>query len=445
MCYFLSKEIPMKADFHFGPFKLTPVDRLLSKHGNPLALPPKAFDLLTILVKNGGNLVSRKVLLETVWADAEVEDANLTNNITALRKILGSMAIASVPKFGYRFCIPVTATPALPLPALGILRTGQLQMNQRNSESVVAARDSFWLVIAQVPQCAEAWAWLGRSSRFLEKFGVSREYHRTMASAAFQQAFILDRDLPCAHHFYTNLQVDRGEALAALHRLLRRIKLRPHDTQIFASLVQVCRFCGLLEASEAAHRRAAELQPDVSTSVPHTYFARCDYHAVIEMYAKISQGTRGYLDLAAWACLGSTEHACREALQRIATHTMPPVFEALLSSLVASLRRDGAETQRICLAQDLYEDPETALYFARHLAHAECNGSALDFLRQAIDGGLAITEMLERDPWLASLRPDREFQALLRRTRVIRERGEKCLRQAHVSQLLFTSKPRSRA
>jgi len=435
----------MRATWHFGSFELDAVERRLSKNGKPVPLPPKAFDLLTLLVKNAGNLVLRKALFETVWADSEVEDANLTNNITALRKILGARAIASVPKFGYRFCLPVTAAPLLSPSASETLREGCVQMARRTTESVTAARDSFWLVIAQAPECAKAWAWLGRSCRFLEKFGVAWEYHRKIVEAAFQRAFALDPDLACAHQFYTNLQVDRGEAAQALQRLLRRIKQHRDDAHTFAALVQVCRFCGLLDASEAAHRLATELDPGIVTSIPHTYFARCDYHAVIEAYAAVAQGARGYLDLAAWACLGSAERACREATQRLAAHSMPPVFQALLSSLISSLRRDKPEVERICFSQEFCEDPESAMYFARHLAFSGCARHALDFLRRAVHGGLAVPDMLELDPWLASLRSHREFQEILRQARALRERGEHCLFQAHVSQILFTPKPRPRA
>jgi len=432
----------MRDVWQFGSFKLDAVDRRLSKNGKPVALPPKAFDLLTILVKNGGKLVLRKTLLETVWGDAAVEDANLTNNITALRKILGAPAITSVPKFGYRFCLPITAARLLSPSASEVFREGQLQMARRTSESVMSARDSFWFVIAQEPRCAEAWAWLGRSCRFLEKFGVAREYHRDIAKAAFQQAFALDPDLACTHQFYTSFQVDRGEALAALQRLLRQIRQHRDDAHIFAALVQVCRFCGLLDASEAAHRRAAELEPGIATSVPHTYFALCDYHAVIESYAEVAQGARGYLDLAAWSCLGSTERACREASQRLAAGSPAPVFQALLRSLIASLRRDAREVQRICLSENLYEDPESALYFARHLAYSGCDRDALDFLRRAVNGGLAVPEMLEQDPWLTSLRSYGEFQEVLRQARVLRERGERYLLRARVSQIMFAPKPR---
>lgn len=434
----------MTAVWRFGCFELDSGERRLSKNGKPVPLPPKAFDLLTLLVKSAGNLVLRKTLLETVWPDSEVEDANLTNNITALRKILGPRAIESVPKFGYRFCFPVTAPPALSPTASETLREGCAQMARRTNEAVLAARDSFWLVIAESPECAEAWAWLGRACRFLEKFKVERAYHRKIAEAAFQRAFALDPDLASAHRFYTNLQVDRGEATEALQRLLRRIKQHRDDAPSFAALVQVCRFCGLLDASEAAHRIATQLDPGIVTSIPHTHFARCDYHAVIEAYAASAAGARGYLDLAAWSCLGSEERAFREGAQRLADLSLPLAVRSLLGSLLASLRRDTPEVERICFSLELYEDPESVLYFARHLAYSGSDRHALDFLRRAVEGGLAVPDMLERDPWLDSIRPHRTFREILRQARVQRERAERELFRAHVSQILFAAKPRQR-
>lgn len=431
--------------WRFGPFELDPVNRWLVRNGEHVALQPKAFDILIMLVSKAGELIARKELFDAVWPDTEVEDANLTNNITVLRKILGPGAITAVPKYGYRFCMTVVAVPGVSQDASDALREGQAQMLRRTAESVRAARDSFWLAITHEPECAPAWAWLGRACRFLEKFGIERLYHRQMAQAAFRRAFALDPDLACAHQFYTTFQVDCGEALEALSRLLRRAKEHRHDAYGFAALVQVCRFCGLLDASEAAHRVAVKLDSTIATSVPHTYFARCDYHAVIESYAEVAQGARNYLDLSAWACLGFRERAESEISKRLGAGACAPVFQALLSSLLFALRGEPSEVERICLSQELYEDPESSLYFARHLSFCGRIGPALGFLRQAIDGGLSAPDMLRRDTWLSSLRSRPEFEQLLKKAIGIQERGHRYLDEANVSHVLSTSKLPTRA
>ncbi|MGH9766422.1 MAG: winged helix-turn-helix domain-containing protein, partial [Blastocatellia bacterium] len=74
--------------YEFGPFRLDPTSRLLLRDGQPEPLTPKAFEILLALVENSGQLVSKRELMKRVWPDTIVEEANLANNISLLRKIL---------------------------------------------------------------------------------------------------------------------------------------------------------------------------------------------------------------------------------------------------------------------------------------------------------------------------------------------------------------------
>lgn len=106
---------PNSPIFEFGDgceFRLNPVERLLSRSGQPIALTPKAFDLLVCLVQNQGHLLSKEELMQAVWPDAFVEEINLTQNVSVLRKALGDTGgggkfVETVPKRGYRFTAPV--------------------------------------------------------------------------------------------------------------------------------------------------------------------------------------------------------------------------------------------------------------------------------------------------------------------------------------------------
>lgn len=94
--------------YEFGPFRLNPPERLLLRDGQPVALPPKAYDLLVTLVMHSGRLVSKEELLKDVWPGTFVEEANLSYTVSLLRKALGddsepSRYIETVPKRGYRF------------------------------------------------------------------------------------------------------------------------------------------------------------------------------------------------------------------------------------------------------------------------------------------------------------------------------------------------------
>ena len=99
--------------YEFGPFRLDAANAQLLRDGRPVALPPKTFDVLRLLVGRAGQLVEKDALLREVWPDAFVEEANLSRHVWTLRKVLGDNGadeayIETVPKRGYRFATAVT-------------------------------------------------------------------------------------------------------------------------------------------------------------------------------------------------------------------------------------------------------------------------------------------------------------------------------------------------
>jgi predicted ATPase len=94
--------------YRFGSFELQPDNRRLLKDGATIALRPRAFDLLAALVDRAGHLVTKDQLLDQVWPKMVVEEAALHVQVSALRKVLGSDAITTVPGRGYQFTLPVT-------------------------------------------------------------------------------------------------------------------------------------------------------------------------------------------------------------------------------------------------------------------------------------------------------------------------------------------------
>ena len=102
---------PEKA-YEFGPYHLDASQHLLFRRGQLISLPPKATQTLVILVENHGRLVEKEDLMKAVWPDTFVEEANLTLQISALRKALQEESsqgsyIETIPRRGYRFKSPV--------------------------------------------------------------------------------------------------------------------------------------------------------------------------------------------------------------------------------------------------------------------------------------------------------------------------------------------------
>jgi len=112
--------------YQFGSFHLDPDERVLRRDGAPVPLPPKAFDVLLVLVQRHGHILEKEALLKAAWPDAFVEEGNLPVNVSLLRKVLGddrrngNQFIETVAKRGYRFIAPVVEIDsAAPVPVNG--------------------------------------------------------------------------------------------------------------------------------------------------------------------------------------------------------------------------------------------------------------------------------------------------------------------------------------
>lgn len=98
--------------FEFGPYRLDRNAKVLFRQGEIVALTPKVFDTLAALAAKPGEVRSKDDLLQAVWPDSFVEESNLAQNVSVLRKTLGDGYIETVPKRGYRFVPPAQDRPA---------------------------------------------------------------------------------------------------------------------------------------------------------------------------------------------------------------------------------------------------------------------------------------------------------------------------------------------
>jgi DNA-binding winged helix-turn-helix (wHTH) protein/TolB-like protein len=123
--------------YEFGKYRLDPAEHLLLCDGKPVALTPKAFEILCVFAQNSGRLLSKDELMRRVWPNSFVEEANLSVNISGLRRALGDTPdgqemIATVPKMGYRFVMPVREVRD-PTPARA---ESELQASVRTAETI---------------------------------------------------------------------------------------------------------------------------------------------------------------------------------------------------------------------------------------------------------------------------------------------------------------------
>src|ERR1043165_4500302 len=89
--------------YEFGPYRIDTRNRQLLRENEVVPLKAKAVETLLVLIGSRGDVVEKNELMQRLWPDSFVEEANLTQNIYTLRKALGEEYIQTVPRRGYRF------------------------------------------------------------------------------------------------------------------------------------------------------------------------------------------------------------------------------------------------------------------------------------------------------------------------------------------------------
>jgi serine/threonine protein kinase len=279
----------------------------------------------------------------------------------------------------------------------------------RSLENIRVARDLYQLCVEEDPHYAPGWARLGRVQAFLEKFSGD---DLSQAEFAFQRAFDLDPELASAHNLYTPIECDQGRAILAMERLLKRARYHRNDADLFAGLVQACRYCDELGASIAAHERATLLNPQIFTSVSHTWFEIGDYSRTLEFYSK--KGAY-YLDCAALAAMGENAAALARLKEREPQAEVAGPMRAIMISLRAYLEGD---VESALNAMDIgcsegIQTPETVFYMARHLARLDQPERAVTLLHEVLRNGFLCGSTIRRDPWFDSIRSSPHYFELL--------------------------------
>lgn len=308
--------------------------------------------------------------------------------------------------------------PATPGAYVLYLRANQLAYE---TSQWTAAQQLYEAALREDPLYAPAWARLGRCHRVIAKFGAPETAAQDAfprAEAALARALALDPDLSLAHNLYAQLEVDLGRPEQAMLRLVSRLGSHPHAPDLFAGLVHVLRYCGLLDLSIAAHRCARTLDATVPTSVHHTWWMKGDHERALgETFGDI-----GYMPGLALASLGRDREAIAALRwrERETTDTRVRCYLVSLRALLEGRRDESIEAlQRLRVPVDA----EARYYVARTYAALGEHDLAMEELTQVVDGGFLCHETFARDPWLSALHADARFAPVVARARARSERA----------------------
>jgi eukaryotic-like serine/threonine-protein kinase len=312
------------------------------------------------------------------------------------------------------------------------LRANQVQLDSRHWAT---ARDLYLQCVERDPRFAPAWARLGRCYRLLGKYDDPSRAQENLArgAEALKRALAINPDLSLAHNLYAHVEVDAGHAREAVARLLDRVRRTASEPELFAGLVQACRYCGLLDASVAAYERARSLDPGAITSAAQTYLLRGDW----EQAAAIDRSDPPFTKARALIELGRRSEGL-ELLRASIARGLHPQIHDLVAGMVAALegRHDDVLRHTHRVIDSGLTDPEVLYHWAGPLALAGDRDGALGLLERAVEGGFHPASALTRDPRLDALRDLGDFRQIVRRAEELQQQALDTFRAADGPRLL---------
>ena len=277
-------------------------------------------------------------------------------------------------------------------------------------ETALLARDLYQECLELDPKFAPAWARLGRLYRRIANWGDESKSaaQRAKAQAALERALSLDPDLAVAHHYAAFLDLDLGRAETAMVRLLERLKRQRTDPELWAGLLHVLRYCGLLEASVAAFRQAERLDPTTTTSVCHTYWMLGDVARAVET----ERGSAPMMGMLAALRQDQSALVIAELKRREAGETGRR--QASHRAFRAALERDRAAFEAGFGAMvEGVRDPENLYYLALLACYTGDVERTLTLLERTVAGGWFCGETIATEPWLSPVRREPRFTAVV--------------------------------
>ena len=286
-----------------------------------------------------------------------------------------------------------------------------LRANQQAHEpdGWMLARDLYRRSLEQDPDFAPAWARLGRVLWIMSKYTDDPEDNFAFAEQALQRAIELNPDLSLAQRYYAELEVEREQTVDSVRRLKESVLQRPNNPDLHAALAKALRYAGLLQESLQIFLKVRELDPNMITSIAHTYFMMCDY----ENARRTIHKDIFYLGPLVKAMLGDEKGAIkdlRETMDRNPDRQFRAYHQGLLGALegdVESARRAGN------IIVEHNRDPEALYYVTRSFARIGDVDRALEVLER-LSRSFFSPFTFEHDPWLEPIRKSPRFAEILR-------------------------------
>ncbi len=332
-------------------------------------------------------------------------------------------------------------TPPSPMPEAPNPRAYELYLRanelSRSYASIRQARDLYLRALELDPDFAPAWAHLGRAHRVLGKYVEGMGDSERLAEEALQRALALNPRLAVAHKFYAALESDIGESQRAIVRLLHEAARHRNDPELFAGLVQVCRYAGLYDEAIAAHAEARRLDPHIATSLLATLLMTANVDSLSGVET-VTGGADDGIRVMALGLAGRHDEA-RMLLNELRETITLPTFRVWWDYLMAWLDRRPADMLNhinILAGVKIQFDPEAIFLEGWMLCEVGALDAGLGHLKHAVAKGYFAAPTLARSRQFDPLRSDPVFRALFADAEAGRDRALAAFREAGGERLL---------
>jgi DNA-binding winged helix-turn-helix (wHTH) protein/Flp pilus assembly protein TadD len=458
--------------YEFGPFQVDPGGLLLLHRGEPVALGPKVVETLLALLEHPGDVLAKSDLLERIWPEGYVEEANLAQNIYVIRKVLRAHweidAIETVPRRGYRFTAPVRivqrierSVPLAPEPARrrvqwlgGVLvaaaiallvltagaarvhrdtspalsqdgaryyQIGRYYWNLRSRAGIQKSLEYFNRVVASDPRDARGYAALAQAYAMMGDYEYGREKPKVYFARArgfAGRALALDDRSAEAHAALGLIALDLDDLSTATSELQRALAYDSacgpaHEWYGIALLRR-----GRLDAASAQLEIAADLDPlSVATAAWLGSAAYLDHHykdaiAYSEQALELSPGRTEVLRTIgeAYEAQGDLPRAIGAFKRFRADARYRPEAAALLAYAYALSHQMPQARVELAYARSHARDVEPVDLAAASAAVGE-RSAALATLRKEVKSAMSWMAV-ENDPRFDTLRSEPAFQKM---------------------------------
>jgi DNA-binding winged helix-turn-helix (wHTH) protein/tetratricopeptide (TPR) repeat protein len=368
--------------YEFGPFRLNPLRRVLLRDGSPVALTAKVFDTLLVFVERRGRVVAKDELMAALWPDTAVEENNLTQHISMLRKALGGRAsgrryVVTVPGRGYSFVEPVREVVNEVCETAATTSVSESRALHKPKPTFALA-----LCVAAAAIVAAVYVWAGRgtssqspSAQPSKTEVVQRARRHTTEVFEAREAYLRGR-------YFWNKRNPEGVEKSVEH-FRRALDLDPTYAAAYAGLADAYSVLGnyrygslpaeeCMQRARAAALKAVEVDDELaeahaSLALVKAYQERDiegaerEYRRAIELNPSYATAHHWYSDFL--ASLGRTDEALAEASRAAELDPLSPIISTTVGERLFFARDYERAAERLRRTLELDPDFIQARFF----------------------------------------------------------------------------------